>query len=418
MMNIHNLVKNLIEEAMPAVHTSSDSVEDSIGSVEPQDVGTEYRAVMLSMSGMLARNFGAAFVEETYQNPLAVTAETPSSNSWEVLQQGLDEGLLVTEEALRLLVRHVRRGKTLPPGLPPKMMGIVLRETLVGASASAVRVSGPPSIAGVFERSRGSQFEFRRKSSEGPELALRRVVRSSGRDAISIVWPGIPSEDCRRATAEWKIQIADEDERFDCPLAVALTANQDPCDINVSWWFCATTGKFRGQFRHDDSIEVQLESVHDDDAIVCQEVLIAWVQGGGSLDDLIADLKANAASGPVLLMCHEAARSLTPAKAAEEVQRTPQLEDESKPACQVEVSDASSSLTEMQTSGKEDIHGNWKEAVADFKVFADELVQLISAICSSQGENDIRQHLKRKRDLEDSDAYVKAIRRLEEVCGK
>lgn len=409
MWSMYDLVKGLIEESLTPVN-SSDATGDTIAGTEPQNTTAEEgKRVTLGLPQMLVTSFGGAFIEEIYQNPM-------SANSWDVLQQGLDQHLPVAEKSLEVLVRHVGRGKALPPGLPPKMMSLVLSERLLGASASAVRVSGPPSIAGVFERSHGSKIEFKRKASEegGPELVLRRVLRSSGRDAISIVWPGIPNEDCRRATAEWKIQQTDDDERFDCPLAVALTPEEDPCKIDVYWWMCVTKGRSKGQFQQDRSIEIQLESVNNDEGRACQDVLIAWVRAGGCLKELEEHLQSKAASGPVLLMCSEARKVLAASEPTDEAPPEQTNEDQhDEHTCQPEVSGTNPTLPEVSTI-EEEVEENWRTAVIGFKPFVDELVEMLSAIRDSKSEEDLRRHLKRKRDLEETESYVKAIRRLEE----
>eukprot|EP00931_Biecheleriopsis_adriatica_P122330 TRINITY_DN9731_c0_g1_i1.p1 TRINITY_DN9731_c0_g1~~TRINITY_DN9731_c0_g1_i1.p1 ORF type:complete len:773 (-),score=192.17 TRINITY_DN9731_c0_g1_i1:36-2354(-) len=352
---------------------------------------------------IIERGFALGFVEEAFHDG-SVASASQMRSFWErLLQHGIDEQLPAVEQALQLLSRQVLRSQNLPPGLPPKVALQVLTGALDTAPAAAVRVAGSEALEGVYERQAGGAFV---RHFQGSRLELKRVARTAGRDAVNIVWKGLPLEDCRRARAEWRIQELNTDE-LDLPLAIALTASEDPCNLGVRWW-CSDA---RGRFRESATLHVRLECLQKAEVEACEAALVTWARTGGSLKELQeAAYKEHPEEVALHRLCKAAAASLgekeCPPPAASPDAAAPSQ------SCSQQAEEQTVQEAEPQRMEEDDVE--WQQASAAFDSVADELCELILAVRAASGAEEKRRLLAKKRRLETGPEFTAAVRRLEE----
>eukprot|EP00930_Biecheleria_cincta_P042395 TRINITY_DN29170_c0_g1_i1.p1 TRINITY_DN29170_c0_g1~~TRINITY_DN29170_c0_g1_i1.p1 ORF type:complete len:915 (-),score=209.79 TRINITY_DN29170_c0_g1_i1:97-2802(-) len=350
------------------------------------------------------KGFGLAFVEEAYNDSLG-------SCFWEtLLRRGLlEDRLPAVEHALQVFAQNVLRGRNLPSGLPVSVVLHVLLEALVVAPALAVQVSGPEALAGIYQR-KGERNIYVRQGS-GPGLVLRRVARATRReeerDAIHIVWQGIPAEVSRQARAEWKVQKAEDDENFDAPLAVALSASEDPCKLGVPWWIRTPSGKFK----ENASMEIRLESIRAEEAAACKAVLASWSRSGGSLAELEQEAQ-NRYSDEVALpkLCREASALLAKmtVPSADDAVTTGTEAPKTAPAEESAVPEKEESRPEKEENDPE-----WQMAVQAYDAAVDELCNVFREVSRASSAEEKRRLLEKKRRLEEAPTFLAAVRRLE-----
>jgi len=270
--------------------------------------------------------FAVAFAESLGKDPQA-PAQWESRHASGLQSPALDESLRLISRMLRHnpgALRHFTAAGALR----------VLRAAIALVPSSAVRVSGPEALAGIYRvqgKDGASLGPFIRdvQGPGSPCLVLRRVLRTGPTAAsIHINWDGIPKEMLRSTKSEWRLQKAEDDEEADVPMALSLEETADPADIQGTWWLC--TGK-RQTFRRDrpGNLQVAREAVAKADLAPVVAALTSWVRHGGVLPEF-AKLGRAACPDPVLIqLCCAAAVELQGAAgdtSTEDKPRPPQNE--------------------------------------------------------------------------------------------
>mmetsp|Transcript_74080 Transcript_74080/g.130969 ORF Transcript_74080/g.130969 Transcript_74080/m.130969 type:complete len:822 (-) Transcript_74080:38-2503(-) len=346
----------------------------------------------------LHSGFAVALVDEAFR-------DHRTNSVWEMIERrSHEETLPAVEEAMQVLARHTLQSRKLPQGVPLKVVLRVMNEAVSRSPASAVQINGPGSLAGVYEQ-KGSDTFVRAAAP----LVLRRVVRTTGREAINIVWKGIPSEDFRKSLADWKVQQPEDDEHLDVPLAVALSASQDPCDLGGNWWLRASSGKFQ----QDASFQIRLHSIREAEAMACRTALAAWASTGGSLLGLEEAARKESPKEVALpMLCQAAVRDMAPpvlsATDAPQGESTKAVEKQSE-------ADVNAKAADEKIQTEEDDIG-WQEAAKTFDAVAEELCRVLKEAQKASAD-ERRRLLQKKRRIESAPDFVAAVRRLEMPLG-
>eukprot|EP00747_Dinoflagellata_sp_TGD_P163992 gnl/TRDRNA2_/TRDRNA2_183322_c0_seq1.p1 gnl/TRDRNA2_/TRDRNA2_183322_c0~~gnl/TRDRNA2_/TRDRNA2_183322_c0_seq1.p1 ORF type:complete len:817 (+),score=144.13 gnl/TRDRNA2_/TRDRNA2_183322_c0_seq1:57-2507(+) len=196
------------------------------------------------------------------------------------------------DESLVHAARMVRRSRSLPKRAPTSVVLRILCEATRSLPPAAVRISGPASIAGVYERSAEAGLFVLRGSCElTPEdgkpggssapLVLRRTVRAQNKN-VCMAWTGVAMSLLQAARAEWKVQLPSDDPEVDTPLALALDEAEDPSKLLAPWWIRGKGGKFKPE----PTIQISKESASQAEVAPVVDAVATWVADGGSLPAL------------------------------------------------------------------------------------------------------------------------------------
>lgn len=334
---------------------------------------------------MLHTGFAVAFVDEAFQDP-------HTSSVWDMmLARHLEDHLPAVEEAMQVLARHTLRSKKMPTGLPLKVVLQVMAEAIARAPAAAIQIYGPKDVAGVYER-KGSAFL---RTAPTP-MVLRRVARATGREAINVVWKGIPTEEFHKALADWKVQRPEDDEQLDVPLAVALSAAQEPCNLGVNWWLRTSSGKFQ----QDPSLQICLHSIREEEALACKAALATWARAGGSLTKLEEAARKSSEEVALPMLC-QAVSDMTATSETIDVVPSGVVEEKPRKAQSKEAEE-----------NKEEDDKEWQEAAKTFDAAAEELCRILQEARNASAD-ERRRLLQKKRSLEEAPDFVSAVQRLE-----